>query len=660
MIFKMRDKTNQDTNLIHATVEHKRGSNKPKIAFGFVAKGLLLTGAFIMGLSPATNVFAQSTQNTLDKFPTVTHTITVNAGLGTSYSEAFDSYIKDLNTYADMMQKGKEMKLYNLNNLNAIGGVLTKLENTLNKGNLPPDESKLIDALEKAHESIYFDASWYGSELPQGTDIVRQGIEGQFSSVFNKLGVQNDEASEVSTTSVNFIVEDKRDLGEKVKEIVDSCIDCINPRFAEASLLEDKVIEAYNNKGDHSVDCIDEVKGKYFESTFDDVKTGDWFEDGVENSYQMKLMSGEGGKKFNPKGNLTIAQTIAIASRLHSIYNTGSLSAVPKTDVWYEGVVQYAKDNNIIKDNDFSKSDMNKPATRGQVAYILSGALPQSELESINNDLKFKDVSGKYADAINLLAKSGVVAGKSEGKFKPSDKVTRAEASVIISRLVKPSERVKVKDNTQNDNTSDGRVVYVAPRNTTGQQNVYDKAGSGLTPITVKHGRHTYLSNNQEEYDYVMKVVEDTLNFEGKTGKEYKESIDRFKKDEKFKKRMILLYSREGITDEDKVFELYKIAEACRSVKMHKGSAVGDYNSAYELMKYGKGDCTSSAMINLAVMDAMGYNAKAVASNTDNHEWAMVQIDGEWWHLPSSSLTKKDHYDKYEFVTVTDTFNNAK
>lgn len=395
----------------------------------------------------------------------------------------------------------------------------------------------------------------------------------------------------------------------------------------------------------------------YDEHVFYDINVSDWFSAGVQTAYEIGLMSGEADKKFNPKGNLTIAQTIAIASRLHSIYNTGSLSAVPKTDVWYEGVVQYAKDNNIIKDNDFSKSDMNKPATRGQVAYILSKSLPQSELESINNDLKFKDVSGKYADAINLLAKSGVVAGKSEGKFSPSDKVTRAEASVIISRLVKPSERVQVKDNTQNDNTGDGRVVYVAPRDE--RQNVYDKAGSGLTPITVKYGRHTYLSNNQSEYDFVMKIVEDTLNFEGKTGKEYKESIDRFKNDEKFKKRIMLKYSREGVTDEDKVFELYKIAEACRSVKMHKGSAEGDYNSAYELMKYGKGDCTASAMINLAIMDAMGYNAKVVGSNTDNHEWAMVQIDGEWWNLASSSLTNEGDYTA-EFTTVTDTFNNAK
>lgn len=393
----------------------------------------------------------------------------------------------------------------------------------------------------------------------------------------------------------------------------------------------------------------------YDEHVFYDISSSDWFSEGVQTAYEIGLMSGEADKKFNPKGNLTIAQTIAIASRLHSIYNTGSLSAVPKTDVWYEGVVQYAKDNNIIKDGDFSKSDMNKPATRGQVAYILSKSLPQSELTSINNDLKFKDVSGKYADAINLLAKSGVVAGKSEGKFKPNDKVTRAEASVIISRLVKPSERVQVKDNAQNNN-SGGRVVYAFPRTPTGQQYVDDRPSSGATPITVKHGRHTYLSNNQEEYNYVMKVVEDTLNFEGKTGKEYKESIDRFKNDEKFKKRMMLLYSREGVTDEDKVFELYKISEACRSVKMHKGSAVGDYNSAYELMKYGKGDCTADAMINLAIMDAMGYNAKAVASNTDNHEWAMIEIDGEWWNLPSSSLVRER---PHEYVTVTDTFNNA-
>lgn len=440
---------------------------------------------------------------------------------------------------------------------------------------------------------------------------------------------------------------------DKIKKVIASGILCVS------CVLSGGTTYANNVKENTFISDYFTQTISYDEHVFYDINISDWFSAGVQTAYEIGLMSGEADKKFNPKGNLTIAQTIAIASRLHSIYNTGSLSAVPKTDVWYEGVVQYAKDNNIIKDGDFSKSDMNKPATRGQVAYILSKSLPQSELESINNDLKFKDVSGKYADSINLLAKSGVVAGVSEGKFKPNDKVTRAEASVIISRLVKPSERVKVqvKDNTQNDNTS-GNVVYVAPRNTTGQQNVYDKAGSGLTPITVKHGRHTYLSNSQEEYDFVMKIVEDTLNFEGKTGKEYKESIDRFKNDEKFKKRIMLKYSREGVTDEDKVFELYKIAEACRSVKMHKGSAEGDYNSAYELMKYGKGDCTASAMINIAVMDAMGYNAKAVASNAQNHEWAMVQIGNEWWHLYGPSL-EKESATTYEYVTVTDTFNNA-
>ena len=436
----------------------------------------------------------------------------------------------------------------------------------------------------------------------------------------------------------------------KIKKVIASGILCVPCVLSGVTIYANNINEN-TFISEHFTQTI-----SYDEHVFNDINVSDWFSEGVQTAYELGLMGGESEGKFNPKGNLTIAQTIAIASRLHSIYNIGSLSAVPKTDVWYEGVVTYAIDNNIIKDGDFSKSDMNKPATRGQVAYILSKSLPQSELESINNDLKFSDVSGKYEDSINLLAKSGVVAGVSEGKFKPSDKVTRAEASVIISRLVKPSERVKVKDNTQNNN-SGGRVVYVYPRNTTGQQGVYDKAGSGLTPITVKYGRHTYLSNNQEEYDYVMKVVEDTLNFEGKTGKDYKSSIDRFKNDEKFKKRMMLKYSDEGVTDEDKVFELFKIEAACGSARRNNSSSVGKANSAYEMLKGESADCTASAMINLAVMDAMGYNAKAVASNTDNHEWAMVQIDGEWWHFPSSSLVRER---PYEYVTVTDTFNNAK
>ena len=400
----------------------------------------------------------------------------------------------------------------------------------------------------------------------------------------------------------------------------------------------------------------------YTDDLFIDINSNDWFSSGVKVSYEVGLMTGEGNQKFNPKGNLTIAQTIAIASRLNCIYSTGSLTEVNKIESngkWYDGVVQYALTNGIIKKSDFSSSDMNKPATRGQVAYILSNALPKSELESINPNLEFSDVSGKYADSINLLAKSGVVAGKESGKFSPNDKVTRAEASVIITRLVKPNERVKSTTNSSNNNNtnnSKGRTVYVAPRGET--QSVYDKAGSGLTPITVKYGRHTYLSNNQKEYDYVMKAVEETLNFEGKSGKAYKEALDKWNTDAKLKKRIIAYYNRQGIKNEDKIFEMYKIESACTYARTFNGNkATNGINSAYELLTLGKGDCTADAMVNLAVMDALGYNAKVVASTEKNHEWVMVQIDGEWWYMYGAGL-QKGGTDNYEYVTVKDTFNN--
>lgn len=205
------------------------------------------------------------------------------------------------------------------------------------------------------------------------------------------------------------------------------------------------------------------------------------------------------------------------------------------------------------------------------------------------------------------------------------------------------------------------RVVYVYPRTKYGTQNVYSSNTTGtMTPIRVKYGMHTYLSNNQEEYDYVMNVVEKTLNFEGKTGQLYKELLVKWE-DPDHRTRMMKKYTNSfpGISEED-AYELYKIEKASGAARINTGGTTKNgVDSAYELLSTGYGDCSADAMVNLAVMDAMGYNCKSVASREMNHEWVLVQVNGVWLQNYGAGLSPFD-MQRYDRVTSYDTFNNAR
>lgn len=204
------------------------------------------------------------------------------------------------------------------------------------------------------------------------------------------------------------------------------------------------------------------------------------------------------------------------------------------------------------------------------------------------------------------------------------------------------------------------RVVYVYPRTKYGTQSVFTSDASGtMAPIRVKYGMHTYLSNNQEEYDYVMNVVERTLNFEGHTGKLYKEALDKWNEPDYRARMMKKYHSFPGIS-EDAAYELYKIETACLYTRLNNGSTTKNgVDSAYEKLSTGYGDCTADAMVNLAVMDAMGYNCKAVASRELVHEWVMVQVNGVWLQNYGAGLSPFDEQ-RHDRVTSYDTFNNAR
>lgn len=183
---------------------------------------------------------------------------------------------------------------------------------------------------------------------------------------------------------------------------------------------------------------------QYQSGKFTDVADSEWYAESVKTAYELGIVNGNSDTTFNPNGNILISETIAIASRIHSIYNTGKAEFETSTP-WYQTYVDYAKENKIIS-GVYTYFDK---ATRTDFAEIMSKAVAEKEFNAINTveDNAIPDVKMIMdgSDSVYLLYRAGILTGSdSNGTFNPESNITRGEVAAIISRIIKPEQRKNI------------------------------------------------------------------------------------------------------------------------------------------------------------------------------------------------------------------------
>ncbi|MEG1316291.1 MAG: hypothetical protein RSC86_02830 [Oscillospiraceae bacterium] len=193
----------------------------------------------------------------------------------------------------------------------------------------------------------------------------------------------------------------------------------------------------------------------YKSGTFTDFPTNAWFAKNAAEAYEYALMKGVSATDFGSAQQLKICEGIAMAARLHSIYNTGKADFKEGTP-WYQVYVDYAITNKIIGKNRFENYEAY--ATRNQFAEIFADALPNNALKEINNipygkipDVKY-DVPNEH---IYKLYRAGILAGKTAaGDFCPADPILRSECAALVTRMANETLRVKFSIQEPSDNVN--------------------------------------------------------------------------------------------------------------------------------------------------------------------------------------------------------------
>jgi len=197
---------------------------------------------------------------------------------------------------------------------------------------------------------------------------------------------------------------------------------------------------------------------QYVDGMFTDVSAGEWYYDNVKTAYGLGLMVGDDGY-FDPAANVTVAQTVTIASRLHSIYTTGQ-DDFQQGSPWYQVYVDYAVEHQILQKG---YGDYEIPATRGEFAQILAASLPEEALAAQNTvlDDTLPDVrlSDPWGAAVYKLYRAGIVTGSdSQGTFHPDTPIQRCEVAAIVTRMAAPALRKEFTGAASPDEPAAGAV----------------------------------------------------------------------------------------------------------------------------------------------------------------------------------------------------------
>ena len=185
----------------------------------------------------------------------------------------------------------------------------------------------------------------------------------------------------------------------------------------------------------------------YTKNLFSDVPESAWYASSVASAYELGLMKGNSDTTFNPSGDVTVAEAITMATRIHSIYSTGR-EDFTQSGKWYQVYLDYALENGII-DQRCYESDVTQKATRAQFAEIFAKSLPAEALAEMNSvaDDAIPDVkmSDSFAAFVYKLYRAGILTGSdANGTFNPQTYITRAEAAAIVSRMAESNNRVSI------------------------------------------------------------------------------------------------------------------------------------------------------------------------------------------------------------------------
>jgi hypothetical protein len=178
--------------------------------------------------------------------------------------------------------------------------------------------------------------------------------------------------------------------------------------------------------------------------SFADTAESAWAEDAIETLASRSVISGYLDGSFRPENEITRAEFAAILCKAVESFETDE--TLQFTDVngeWYEDVLKLAVTNGFMSGYN-GEMRPNDPINREQMAVMIMNAFGKlSDKNVLNVSMNYSDYSDMSSWAVPSIAKAdalGILTDIAEDSYAPKQNSTRAEAAVMVYKLLKALE----------------------------------------------------------------------------------------------------------------------------------------------------------------------------------------------------------------------------
>ncbi|NOV00002.1 S-layer homology domain-containing protein [Paenibacillus planticolens] len=158
------------------------------------------------------------------------------------------------------------------------------------------------------------------------------------------------------------------------------------------------------------------------------------------------ILEGRAENAFDPNGFVTRAEFAKMIVKTFALENanaTENFDDVNDTD-WFKLYVASAVKNGIVNGKEAGKFDPNGQITRAEMAVMSSRALslkgvsitPAKVEEALKGFADSSFINSSLKEGVALAASEGIVIGEEGNTFNPNANSTRAQAAVVIYRLL--------------------------------------------------------------------------------------------------------------------------------------------------------------------------------------------------------------------------------
>lgn len=179
-------------------------------------------------------------------------------------------------------------------------------------------------------------------------------------------------------------------------------------------------------------------------STFTDVSSLNWFYPGVKTAYNKGIMIGCGDKAFCPNDNVSWAEAMTIAARVHAAYNDNLIEEARPNEAWYLTYYRYCLEHNMLPSSTPAVSKLESTINRYNLAYIFARTISAYDMPQIS-DYSIGDLSSipeYYKDSVKTLYAAGIMIGVDAAKrFYGTSTASRGQIATVVARLVEPALR---------------------------------------------------------------------------------------------------------------------------------------------------------------------------------------------------------------------------